>query len=128
VSVVGLRPAARLLVITALVASLYDGSAQLAYHATVVAGTACPVWPGTPVALIAMIRCGRRAAPGILLGIILANTSRGLPTLAVALIVAANMTEPVVSVGLLRRRHIDTRLATTPSILGFLGAVGSGCA
>ena len=111
---------------TALVAGVYDGSAQLAYHAAVVAGTACPVWPGTAVALIAMIRYGRRAAPGILLGIILANTSRGLPTLAVALIVAANMTEPVVSVALLRHRHIDTRLATTPSILGFLGAVGSG--
>jgi diguanylate cyclase (GGDEF)-like protein/putative nucleotidyltransferase with HDIG domain len=105
-----------------LAAALYAGTAQLAFTAAVVEGSACPVWPPTAVALVAVLWRGRAILPGIALGAAIANASRPIPALVVAITVAVNTLEPVVTVALLRRLRVDVRLCAARDVALFIGA------
>ncbi|WP_354700783.1 hypothetical protein DSM112329_01072 [Paraconexibacter sp. AEG42_29] len=118
----------RLAGLTLLVAALYVAGAQLAFHAAVVSGTACPVWPATAIALVATIRFGTAALPGIVIGCVVANGSRPIPALAVALIIAGNVLEPLIAVTILRRRRVDTGFGAPQDVVVFAGAVCVGAA
>ncbi len=109
-----------------LVAALYAGTAQLAFTAAVVEGSACPVWPPTAVALLAVLWRGRAILPGIALGALIANATRPIPALVVAMTVAVNTLEPVLTVALLRRLRVDVRLATARDVALFIAAGSAG--
>lgn len=110
---------------TLIIAALYAGAAQVAYQAAVVHGNACPVWPATAVALVAVLLRGRAALPGLALGIAVSSAGR-LPLAALLVLVVANVLEPMLDVWVLRRFRGDPRLVTVRDVCVFLVAVTAG--
>ncbi len=119
-------PALRQLAITVLIAAAYFIAAELAFEAAVVAGSACPIWPATAVALVAVLRLGRRAAPGILIGILAANATRPVTAMVVGVTAIGNLAEPYLTRAVLRRLSVDTELVTAHDVARFIGSVACG--
>ncbi|MBC7772420.1 MAG: MASE1 domain-containing protein, partial [Pyrinomonadaceae bacterium] len=86
-----------------ILAAVYAGIAKLSLYFAFVPGAAAPVWPGSGVALAALIIGGYRMWPGIALGAyaLAAVTTPG-PIGAVGITIG-NTLEPVIALYLLRR-------------------------
>lgn len=84
-------------------AAMYAGVAKLSVVFAFVPDAACPVWPGTGIALVALLIWGYRMWPGIALGAyaLAAITTPG-PIAAIGITIG-NTLEPVVALYLLRR-------------------------
>jgi len=106
-----------------LVLVLYVVTAEIAFNAAVVHGSACPVWPPTAVSIVAVLRFGPRILPAIAAAIVLTSGTRPVPALVVALTVVANVLEPLVVVAVLQRLRGASALVTVRDVCVFLFAV-----
>jgi PAS domain S-box-containing protein len=97
----------------------------LALHA--VGGFAALVWPGSAVALAALVLRGLRLWPAVLLGAFAVNLWVGAPPLAAAGIGVGNTLEAVVGAAVLRRFGFHPALDRVRDVvaLALLAAVGS---
>jgi PAS domain S-box-containing protein len=104
------------------VAVLYVVAARLGLALALAAPQVSAVWPPTGLALVALLRFGPRAVPGVLLGAFFANATAEEPLLVAAGIAIGNTLEAVVGTALLRRVGFDDRLARPRDALTLLGA------
>ncbi|MDQ3949630.1 MAG: MASE1 domain-containing protein [Gemmatimonadota bacterium] len=84
-------------------AALYLVAARLGLTMDAVAGFATLVWPGTGIALAALVCFGYRLWPGVFIGAFVANVLTGAPPLVALGIAVGNTLEAVVGTYALRR-------------------------
>ena len=104
------------------VAVLYVVAARLGLALALAAPQVSAVWPPTGLALVALLRFGPRAIPGIFVGALFANATAEEPLLVATGIAIGNTLEAVVGTALLRRVGFDDRLARPRDALALLGA------
>jgi two-component system CheB/CheR fusion protein len=104
------------------VAVLYVAGARLGLALALQAPQVSAVWPPTGLALVALLRLGPRAVPGIFLGAFLANATAQEPLWVAAGIAIGNTLEAMIGAAFLRRVGFDDRLARPRDALALLGA------
>jgi signal transduction histidine kinase/CheY-like chemotaxis protein len=105
------------------VAVLYVACAKLGLALAFRAAQVTAVWPPTAFALVAVLRYGRPAIFGVLLGAFIANATASEPLLVAAGIAIGNTLEALVGAWLLRRASFDGRLARVRDVIALLGAL-----
>jgi signal transduction histidine kinase len=108
------------------VAAAYLAAAKLGLALAFQAAQVSAVWPPTGLALAAVLRLGRRAVPGVLLGAFVANATAQEPLAVAAGIALGNTLEALAAVWLLRRAGFDPRLARLRDVLALLAAAAAG--
>jgi len=105
----------------AVIAAIYYAAARLGFTLAVVAEQVTTVWPPAGISLAAVLICGYRAWPGILVGAFLANLGTSEPVVVAAVIAAGNTLEAVLGAWLLRRLvDFDTCLERIRDVLGLV--------
>jgi signal transduction histidine kinase len=102
-------------------AAAYFGGAKLGLTLAAAHSSISAVWPGTGIALAALLLWGNRAWPGVLLGAVLANCWTGVPPLAVAGIATGNTLEALAGAYLLRRVGFRPSLTRVRDVLALFG-------
>ena len=102
---------------------MYVAFAKLGLALAISAHQVTAVWPPTGFAIAAVLRLGRRGAPGIFLGALLANATADEPFVVAAGIAAGNTLEAILAVTFLRRFDFDAGLARVRDVLLFVGAI-----
>ncbi len=114
-------PVSDLLVVLG-VAAFYVLAARLGLALALQAPQVSAVWPPTGLALVALLRYGRRAAVGVFLGALVANATAEEPLWVAAGIAIGNTLEAIAGTAILRRLGFDDRLARPRDALALLGA------
>jgi PAS domain S-box-containing protein len=104
------------------VAVLYVAAARLGLALALQAPQVSAVWPPTGLALVALLRFGPRAIPGIFLGALFANATAAEPLLVAAGIAIGNTLEAIVGTAILRRLGFEYRVARPRDALALLTA------
>jgi signal transduction histidine kinase len=105
------------------VAICYVACAKLGLALAFRAEQVTAVWPPTAFALVVVLRFGRRAVPGILLGAFIANATSNEPLLVAAGVAIGNTLEALAGAWLLRRFAFDGRLARVRDVMALLAAI-----
>jgi signal transduction histidine kinase len=105
----------------AAIAATYCAGAKLGLSLASVHSSISAVWPGTGIALAALLLWGNRVWPGVLLGAVLANAWTGVPVLVVAGIATGNTLEALAGAYLLRRVGFRPSLARVRDVLALFG-------
>jgi len=113
----------RSLLVTLGVAICYVACAKLGLALAFRAEQVTAVWPPTAFALVVVLRLGRRAVPGILLGAFVANATANEPLAVAAGVAIGNTLEALAGAWLLRRFAFDGRLARVRDVLALLCAI-----
>jgi signal transduction histidine kinase len=93
-----------------LLAALYLGVARLGLMMDAVGGFATLVWPGSGLALVALLRIGCHVWPGVALGALLVNMWAGAPWPVACGIAAGNTLEAIAGAWLLQKLNFDSSL------------------
>jgi signal transduction histidine kinase len=104
-----------------LLAVLYVGLARLGLMIDAVGGFATLVWPGSGLALVALLRLGRHVWPGVALGAFLVNAWTGAPLPVACGIAAGNTLEAVAGAWLLNTLNFDSSLRRVSDALLLIG-------
>ncbi|MFM0566046.1 MASE1 domain-containing protein [Paraburkholderia sediminicola] len=99
----------RLFLHTGLVALAYYAGAKVGLAYAIVGGAVSLVWPSSGIALVALLALGFEAAPGIVIGSLLANVSVGVP-LPVAAVISAGATVAALTAATLLNRVAQFRI------------------
>jgi integral membrane sensor domain MASE1 len=83
-------------------------------------GNVSAVWPPTGLAVVALLRGGRRLWPAVFLGALATNAAGGLPLLVASALALGNTGEALTAGWLLRRRAVDPQLTTTADTLAYV--------
>ena len=94
---------ARPLAEAGLLAAAYFLAARLALEMAIPPGYATPIWPGSGIALAALLLGGNRPWPGIWLGSAAANLSVEMSLVAAAVIATGSSVQALVGAALVRR-------------------------
>ncbi len=94
---------ARPLAEAGLLAAAYFLAARLALEMAIPPGYATPIWPGSGIALAALLLGGNRLWPGIWLGSAAANLSVEMSLVAAAVIATGSSVQALVGAALVRR-------------------------
>jgi integral membrane sensor domain MASE1 len=105
------------------VAALYVAAAKLGLGLAFRAQQVTAVWPPTGLALAAILRYGRRAVPGVLLGAFFANATADEPLWVAGGIALGNTLEALTASALLTHVGFDGRLARLRDVTSLLGAL-----
>lgn len=103
------------------VAILYFLSARLGLSMAEMAEQVTVVWPPTGLALAAVLLLGRRVAPGIWLGALVANIAAHATLPAAVGIASGNTLEALLGAYLLRRAQFHPSLGRIRDVLAFIG-------
>src|SRR5712692_7257848 len=95
--------------VIAIVAGLYFLAAKLGLSLAFLNASVSPVWPPTGVAIALVLWLGYRAAPGVLLGALLANYFLTEVTLATAIGISRGNTLEAITAAYLVRRFAGSR-------------------
>jgi PAS domain S-box-containing protein len=112
---------ARLVLQSGLLAAAYFAAAKLALATAIAPGYAAPIWPGSGLALAALLLAGNRLWPGIWLGSAAANlTIEG--SIAAAAIIATGTSAQALAGATLIRRYIGVprRFRRAKEVLQFV--------
>ncbi len=104
------------------VAVFYVLAARLGLALALQAPQVSAVWPPTGLAFFALLRYGRRAAVGVLLGAFFANAMAEEPLWVAAGIAIGNTLEAIVGTAIVRRLGFDERIVRPRDALALLGA------
>jgi PAS domain S-box-containing protein len=109
------------------IAAVYFVAARLGLSMAFLAPQVSPVWPPTGLALVALVRFGLGAWPGIALGAFAANAMTSAPPGIALGIAAGNTLEAVLAVWLLQRLGFRPTLERLRDVLGLavIAAAGS---
>jgi signal transduction histidine kinase/CheY-like chemotaxis protein len=105
------------------VAICYVACAKLGLALAFRAEQVTAVWPPTAFALVVVLRLGRRAIPGILLGAFVANATANEPLTVAAGVAIGNTLEAILGAWVLRRFAFDGRLARVRDVMALLCAI-----
>ena len=105
----------------AVLAAAYVAAARLGLMMNAVGGFATLVWAPTGIALVALLRGGRRLWPGVAAGAAIANAWTGAPLAVACGIAAGNTFEAVLAVWVLERAGFDAQLARVRDVLALVG-------
>ena len=105
----------------AVLAAAYIAAARLGLMMDAVGGFATLVWAPTGIALVALLRGGRRLWPGVAAGAAIANAWTGAPLAVACGIAAGNTLEAVLAVWVLERAGFDAQLARVRDVLALVG-------
>jgi diguanylate cyclase (GGDEF)-like protein/PAS domain S-box-containing protein len=94
----------------ALVAAVYYVAARLSLKLSLVGGQVTPIWPPTGIAVVALLRLGRRVWPAVALAAFLVNAPISSSLLVAAGIAAGNTIAPLLAATLLRRADFRPEL------------------
>jgi diguanylate cyclase (GGDEF)-like protein/PAS domain S-box-containing protein len=87
----------------ASVAAVYYVAARLSLHLSLVGRQVTPIWPPTGIAVVALLRLGRRVWPAVAIAAFLVNAPISSSLLVAAGIATGNTLAPLLAVTLLRR-------------------------
>lgn len=104
-----------------VLAAAYVAAARLGLMMDAVGGFATLVWAPTGIALVALLRGGRRLWPGVAAGALIANAWTGAPLAVACGIAAGNTLEAVFAVWVLERAGFDAQLARVRDVLALVG-------
>jgi PAS domain S-box-containing protein len=113
---------ARLIAQAGLLGAAYFAAARLALEAAIPPGYASPIWPGSGLALAALLLAGSRLWPGIWLGSAAANlTVEG--SLVSAALIATGSTVQALAGAAMMRRHVGVpqRFRRAEEVVKFVG-------
>ncbi len=97
------------IVCISVLAFLYLASARVGLHFSSLAPVSL-VWPPTGLALVALLICGRRLWPGVLLGALLAEFSTGVPSMTATGMAIGNTLEAWIGAWMLDRAGFERGL------------------
>lgn len=122
-----LRSGGRYIVMMAAICVVYFAAARLGLSLAFATQQVTAVWPPSGIALVALLRFGYRAWPGVFAGAFLINATIDESLATAAGIAAGNTLEAVVGVLLLRRFvGFDGSLDRMRNIIGLIGLAALG--
>ncbi|GAA3446570.1 hybrid sensor histidine kinase/response regulator [Planomonospora venezuelensis] len=110
----------------AALAALYAVAAKAAFALAAVHTVISPVWLPSGLAVAAVVLCGHRAVPAVLLGAFVFNASTGLPLWVAALIASGNALEAAGAGWLLRRTGFRRSAGRVRDVLALAVPAGLG--
>jgi PAS domain S-box-containing protein len=115
-------PIARYVALVVLLAAAYFAAAKLALATAIPPGYATPIWPGSGLALAALLLGGGRLWPGIWLGSAAANLTIETSLLASGIIATGSSLQALAGAALMRR-HIGVpyRFRRAEEVVKFVG-------
>jgi PAS domain S-box-containing protein len=120
------RMSATYLAQMALLAAVYLAGAKAAFALAFVHTSIAPVWPPSGIALAAVLRFGKRAAPGVFLGALLFNALTPVPLQVSAALAVGNTLEAVAGAWLLRRAGFHPATERVRDVLALAGLAALG--